>query len=134
MDRVAGDLYNGALFAALWMTGLGLGLSSSAAEFLAPLRNFSLLASLIVLDAVAIPLLVWALTHLFNLPRDAAIVCSSLESPRPARSVSRHPALPVATHRPPFRSWSSSRLPTRQPSRYGWPCCCRLVSSFRSVN
>lgn len=73
MDRVAGDLYNGALFAALWMTGVSLGLSSDAAEFLAPLRNVRLLARLIVLDVVAIPLLVWALTHLFSVPPDAAI-------------------------------------------------------------
>jgi len=73
MDRIAGDLYNGALFAALWMTGVGLGLSSDVGEFLSPLRNFRLLAKLIVLDVVAIPLLVWALTHLFNVQRDPAI-------------------------------------------------------------
>jgi hypothetical protein len=33
----SGDLYNGALALALWMTGPGL--SSKAAYFLAPLRN-----------------------------------------------------------------------------------------------
>ena len=73
MDRVASALYDGALVVALWTTGLGLGLSSDIAGFLAPLRNTKLLANLIVLDVVAIPLLVWALTHLFAVPRDSAI-------------------------------------------------------------
>jgi BASS family bile acid:Na+ symporter len=73
LDRVAGDLYNGALVVALWMTGLGLGLSSDVAGFLTPLRNTKLVAKLIVLDVVAIPLLVWAQTHLFDVPRDSAI-------------------------------------------------------------
>ena len=73
MYRVAGDLYGGALVVALWMTGLGLGLSSDVAGFLAPLRNAKLLTTLIVLDVVAIPSLVWALTHLFDVPRDSAI-------------------------------------------------------------
>jgi hypothetical protein len=58
MDRIAathatahspsGDLYNGALDRALWMTGPGL--SSKAADFLAPLRNTTLLARLITLE------------------------------------------------------------------------------------
>ncbi len=73
MDRGASALYDGALLVALRTTGLGLGLSSDVAGFLAPLRNKKLLANLIVLDVVAIPLLVWALTHLFDVPRDSAI-------------------------------------------------------------
>jgi hypothetical protein len=54
LDQAAGDLYNGALFVALWMTRLGLGLSSDFASFLAPLRNIKVLAKLIVLDVVTI--------------------------------------------------------------------------------
>ena len=73
MDWLASALYDGALVVALWTTGLSLGLSSDVAGFLAPLRNTKLLANLIVLDVVVIPLLVWALTHLFDVPRDSAI-------------------------------------------------------------
>ena len=73
MDQVAGVLYDGALFVALWMTGLGLGLSSDIARFLAPLRNARLVMMLVVLDVVAIPLLVWSLTHMFGVASDSAV-------------------------------------------------------------
>jgi len=66
MDRIAathttahspsGDLYNGALDRALWMTGPGL--SSKAADFLAPPRSTTLPARLITLDVIAIRWLV----------------------------------------------------------------------------
>ena len=52
----SGDLYNGALDRALWMTGPGL--SSKAADFLAPPRNTTLPARLITLDVIALRWLV----------------------------------------------------------------------------
>jgi bile acid:Na+ symporter, BASS family len=73
VNRITGDLYDTALAVALWLTGLSLGLSSDAAGFLAPLRNLRALTTVILLDVAAIPLLVWALTHLFGVPSDSAI-------------------------------------------------------------
>jgi bile acid:Na+ symporter, BASS family len=72
MDRITGDLYNTALYLALWMTGVGLGLSSNIAGFVAPLRNTRILTILAGLDLVAIPLVVWALTHAFDVSEHSA--------------------------------------------------------------
>ena len=70
--QVANLLYNVALVAALWATGVGLGLSSDVGRFVAPLRRRRILTTIIVLDVVAIPALVWALSHAFNLSADSA--------------------------------------------------------------
>jgi BASS family bile acid:Na+ symporter len=57
---------------ALWATGLSLGLTSRVADFLAPLRNASLVIKVLVLDVLAVPLLVWGLVNLFDLPKASA--------------------------------------------------------------
>ncbi|HEY7011095.1 MAG TPA: bile acid:sodium symporter [Jatrophihabitantaceae bacterium] len=72
LGRVADGLYNVALVVALWATGLALGLSLKPADLLAPFRNVSLLARVFALDALVIPVLVWALTELFAVPTESA--------------------------------------------------------------
>ncbi len=57
---------------ALWATGSSLGLASDPREFITPLRQRRMLATVATLDIVAIPLVVWAFTRLLGVSGDAA--------------------------------------------------------------
>jgi predicted Na+-dependent transporter len=79
-------------------------------------------------------LLVWALTHLFNVPRDAAIglllvgVASAGPLGITASRIAGGDARAALSFVVVLEAANAAAIP------YGWPCCCRLVSSFRSVN
>jgi BASS family bile acid:Na+ symporter len=73
---VDGALDNGylvALVVALWGTGVALGAEHAASELLAPVRRAGLLGRVGVVDVVLLPLLVWALVQLLQVPDDYAI-------------------------------------------------------------
>lgn len=72
MHQITNLVYDIALAVALCATALGLGFSSDIAGFVTPLRNWRLLAKVVALDVAVVPLLVWALNHLFAVPAGSA--------------------------------------------------------------
>jgi bile acid:Na+ symporter, BASS family len=68
VDSALGTVYLAAVVVALVAAGLELGMRQSAREVLAPLRRVGLLTRVAVVDVLVLPLVVWALIHLFRVP------------------------------------------------------------------
>jgi bile acid:Na+ symporter, BASS family len=72
-DRLLDDLYQVALIATLWSTGLALGASITLRDIGSVLRSTSLLARISVLDVVVIPALAWLVIRMVDLNDDLAV-------------------------------------------------------------
>ena len=72
-DRLLDGLYQVALFATLWATGLALGASITMRDLGSVLRRTALLARISVLDVVVIPALAWLALRVVDLNGDLAI-------------------------------------------------------------
>lgn len=68
MDGFLGDVYALGAVLALWAAGVGVGTDHSIGEILAPLRRTGLVARVALVDVVVLPVLVWALVNLFQVP------------------------------------------------------------------
>jgi BASS family bile acid:Na+ symporter len=73
VDGSLDDGYLVALVVALWGTGVALGAEHAASELLAPVRRAGLLGRVGLVDVLLLPLLVWALVRLLEVPEDYAV-------------------------------------------------------------
>jgi bile acid:Na+ symporter, BASS family len=72
-DRLLDGVYQVALIATLWSTGLALGASITMRDIGSALRRTSLLARISVLDVVLIPALAWLVLRVVDLNDDLAV-------------------------------------------------------------
>jgi bile acid:Na+ symporter, BASS family len=72
-DRLLDDVYQVALIATLWSTGLALGASITMRDLGSVLRRTPLLARISVLDVVVIPALAWLILRVVDLNDDLAV-------------------------------------------------------------
>ena len=68
MDELLGTAYAIGAVVALWAAGVGIGMDHSIHEMLDPLRRVGLVGRVAVVDVLVLPLLVWALVKLFQVP------------------------------------------------------------------
>ena len=68
MNSALGIAYLAGVVVALWASGLELGIQKSSAALAAPLRRVSLLGRVAVVDVIILPLLVWSLVTLVDVP------------------------------------------------------------------
>ena len=73
MDDALDMTYVVALVVALWGTGLSLGTAHPASELLGPVRRARLLGRVALVDVVVLPLVVWALVRLLDVPDGYAV-------------------------------------------------------------
>jgi predicted Na+-dependent transporter len=71
--RLLDGLYQIALIATLWSTGLALGASITMRDIGSVLRRTSLLARISLLDVVVIPALAWLVLRMVDLNDDLAV-------------------------------------------------------------
>jgi bile acid:Na+ symporter, BASS family len=73
MDRLLDGVYQVALIATLWATGLAVGASITVRDLGSVLRRTSLLGRISVLDVVLIPALAWLVLRVVHLDDDLAV-------------------------------------------------------------
>lgn len=73
MDGALDAAYLVALVVALWGTGIALGAEHAASELLAPVSRAGLLGRVALVDVLLLPLLVWVLVRLLEVPDDYAV-------------------------------------------------------------
>ena len=68
VDGLLGGLYAISAVVALWASGVEIGIDHPVRELLTPLRRRGLVARVVLVDVLVLPLLVWALVKLFQVP------------------------------------------------------------------